>query len=136
MAAAKVKAWPKVLQFVASLVFLYVIFVGRPTEGWSLSALGAASWLAPLLYAAAVLSTIALFFISLVGLGWSGKSIPEAGGKMMPMMASKSLGIAGFTLLVLTVFISLSITGATAMWSWLVIIGYIVGWLGVGMEYV
>ena len=119
---SKNNAWPNVLRFVASLLFLYVLFGGSNASGswwstWVTSTPGSV-WL-PLLFGAAVLSTIGLFFGSLAGLVWN-KSNGHWGMKL-------SL-VAAFTLVVMT--------GSFAWTSvfWVVILGFFLGWIASAMD--
>jgi len=113
--------WPAGLKFIASLLFLYVIFGGTAasTGWWSPYILsgGGSIWL-PVMYGLAVLSSIGLFFGSLsslvlktnFGVGW------------------KTASIAAFALTVLT---------ATPSFSgvfWVVVVGFIIGWVASAME--
>jgi hypothetical protein len=113
--------WPNGLRFVASLFFLYVIF-GGTTAGsgwwspWVTNGPGAL-WL-PILFGAAVLSSIALFFGSLAGLIF----------KMETRMGWKVLTLASFTLVALTV---------STAWSsvfWVVVVGFVLGWIAEALE--
>jgi hypothetical protein len=117
--AKKKTAWPNVLRFIASLLFLYVIFIGTGANWWSpwvASGVGAV-WL-PILFGAAVLSSIALFFSSLAGIAW------KFGGAM----SWKVLMLASFTLVALTASPFFS-TG-----FWIVILAFLIGWMGSAME--
>jgi hypothetical protein len=128
----KYSPWPNVLRFVASLLFLFVLFGGTTaiastisggTSGWwsPLVAPGTAGalWL-PILFGVAVLSSIALFFGSIAGMVWK--------------MSSRGMGwkttlLASFSLTALTV---------SPTWSgvfWVVIVGFIVGWIATAMEW-
>lgn len=83
--------------------------------------LGYGIW-APLLYAVAVLGSITLFFSSLVGYFMSSD---------MPMMGIKKTMMATS----LAILAWAAITGG-AGWSmnmWLTVIGFVIGWFGMGM---
>lgn len=114
-------AWPNGLRFVASLFFLYVLFGGTTRGGgwwspWVTSGAGAL-WL-PILFGAAVLSSIALFFGSIAGMAF----------KTNMKMGWKTHVIAAFTLVALTV---------STAWSsvfWVVVVGFILGWIAAAVE--
>ena len=115
-------AWPNGLRFLASLFFLYVLFGGTTagTGWWSpWVTVGAGSIWLPILFAVAVLSSIGLFFSSLAGLVW--RSSVGMSGK---------LGLtASFALVALTV---------SPAWSgvfWVVILGFILSWVGSAVEW-
>lgn len=115
-------AWPNGLRFIASLFFLYVLF-GGTTAGsgwWSPWAFtGAGSLWLPLLFGAAVLSTIALFFSSVAGM-----VLKKSSGAM----GWKTALIASFSLVALTV---------SPAWSavfWVVILGFILSWIASAVE--
>jgi hypothetical protein len=115
-------AWPNGLRFVASLFFLYVLFGGTSAgsgwwSAWVTSGAGAL-WL-PILFGAAVLSSIALFFSSLAGLVFKTS---------MGMMSGKTQTIAAFALIALTV----SLTWSSVFW--IVVVGFILGWVGNALE--
>lgn len=113
-------AWPNVLRFVASLLFLYVIFTGASmTPPFGNAWLGQAGslWL-PILFGVAVLGSIALFFSSLAGIAW-GK---DSG------MTAKILMWSSITLVALTA------SPAWGMYFWVTILGFIIGWLGSALE--
>lgn len=114
-------AWPNTLRFIASLLFLYVIFAGNAMGWWSpwvTSGVGQI-WL-PILFGVAVLSSIGLFFGSLAGL-----ASKMDGGKMI----WKAVMLGSFTLVALTV--STSFTAG----FWVVILGFLLGWFGSAMEW-
>ena len=110
------------LMFLASLIFLYVVFGPLSAAAPSLgNGLGYGIW-APLLYAVAVLGSITLFFSSLVGFFMSTDM--QMMGTKKTMMAT-SLAILAWA----------AITGG-AGWSmnmWLTVIGFVIGWFGMGM---
>lgn len=126
----KYNAWPNALRFLASVLFLYVIFGGTAAAAgwWSPWVVnGAGSLWLPILFGAAVLSSVALFFGTL----FFG-SLAMAG--MAPKMGSGSMGwkasmIAAFSLTALTV--SPSFSGV----FWVVILGFILAWVGSAMEW-
>jgi hypothetical protein len=114
-------AWPNGLRFVASLFFLYVLFGGTSAGSgwwspWVVS--GAGSLWLPILFGAAVLSSIALFFSSIAGLAF--KADFGAGWKVQ--------SVAAFALVALTVSTILSSV------FWLVIVGFILGWIANAVE--
>jgi hypothetical protein len=126
----KYNAWPNALRFLASLFFLYVIFGGATasTAWWSPWVVnGAGSLWLPILFGAAVLSTIALFFGTLFfgGLSMAGMA-PKMNGSGMGW---KTALIAAFSLTALTV--SPSFSGV----FWVVIVGFILAWVGTAMEW-
>jgi hypothetical protein len=110
-------AWPNVLRFIASLLFLYVIFAGNWWSTWVTSGVGAV-WL-PILLGVAVLSSIGLFFSSLAGIAW------KKGGAM----SWKVLMLASLSLVILTV----SPVSFNAGF-WVVILAFLIGWLGSAIE--
>lgn len=121
-------AWPDGLRLIASLFFLYVIFGGTNSGAgwWSSSVLsGAGSIWYPILLGVAVLTSIALFFGSIASLVFK----TSMGG-----MGWKTLAVASFALVALTV----PLVGSQAsVWSstfWLVILGFILGWVASAME--
>jgi hypothetical protein len=119
-APKKYSPGPNVLRFIASLLFLYVVFAGSGHSwwsGWVTSGVGAV-WL-PILFGVAVLGSIGLFFMSLGGLAW----------KMHGAMASKVLMLSSFALVALTAS-PLFNTG-----FWIVILGFLIGWFGTAMEW-
>lgn len=122
MAAKGKNVWGSVLRFIASLIFLYVVFAGVS----QISGAGnpAALWV-PLLFAGAVISSIALFFMSIAGI-----AMPSKEGSMM---GNKLSMIASLTLLALTVFASSTWTVNT--WGWYVIVGFIIGWIGGAIDW-
>lgn len=115
-------AGPDVLRFIASLLFLYVVF-GAGSSGlssWVTSGAGAL-WL-PILFGVAVLGSIGLFFGSL-GSVFSAKARASMGN-----MGSKVLMWTGFALIALTV---------SPAWSWtfwVVVLGFLIGWFGSALE--
>ncbi|MDE1868924.1 MAG: hypothetical protein KGH60_03095 [Candidatus Micrarchaeota archaeon] len=122
MAAKGTKAWGSVLRFIASLIFLYVIFAGVSQINGAGNP--AALWV-PLLFAGAVISSIALFFMSIAGI-----AMPSKEGAMF---GSKISTFASLTLLALTVFASSTWTVNT--WGWYVIVGFIIGWIGSAIDW-
>lgn len=114
-------AWPNGLRFVASLFFLYVLFGGTTAgNGWwsPWVTAGAGSLWLPILFGAAVLSSIALFFGSLAGLIFKSNLV----------MSWKVQTIAAFALVALTV---------STTWSsvfWVVVVGFVLGWIANAVE--
>ncbi len=108
------------LRFIASLLFLYVVFVGTGASTWSAwvtSGFGSV-WL-PLLFGVAVLGSIGLFFSSLAGI----------------VMKEARMAMSGKLLM----WLSLALVALTASpaWStsfWIVLLGFLIGWLGTAME--
>lgn len=124
MARAKPKMkmgvmWANVLKFLASLIFLYVIFAGLSGE----TPAGAVSLWVPLLFAGGIIGTIVLFFASLAGLAWPSSMLSAA--------TSKAWLWSSFLLLALT---AASGTLTITMMGWEVIAGFLIGLLGVGVE--
>lgn len=119
-------AWPNGLRFLASLFFLYALFGGLSAGvgWWSVYVSGAGSLWLPILFGIAVLSSIGLFFSSLAGLVF--KSSMGMGGKMAT--------VASFALIALTY--GPSVTGIASLSSvfWVVILGFILAWVGTGIE--
>ncbi|MGD0728628.1 MAG: hypothetical protein ABR981_00955 [Candidatus Micrarchaeaceae archaeon] len=115
-------AWPDVLRFIAALLFLYVVFTGagaNPPFGnaWLN---GAGSLWVPILFGVAVLGSIGLFFSSLAG-ALSSKC--RMGG-----MVGKLLMFTSLALVILT---------ASPAWNvgfWIVIVGFLIGWIGSAMQ--
>ena len=120
---AKYSGWPNKLRFVASLLFLFVIFGGTTASiGWwsPWVTVGAGSIWLPILFGVAVLSSIALFFGSIAGMVWKMSSAS---------MGWKTTLLASFSLTALT---------ASATWSgvfWVVIVGFILGWIASAIEW-
>ncbi len=116
----KYNAGASALRLIASLLFLFVIFIGTNMgwwSGWVTSGVGAV-WL-PLLFGVAVLSSIGLFFCSLASIAW------KMGGGAMAM---KIMILSSFSLVVLT---------ASPAWSvgfWIVILGFLIGWFASAMD--
>jgi hypothetical protein len=112
--------WPNGLRFIASLLFLYVIFGAGASSGWwsPWITTGAGSLWLPIVFGVAVLSTIGLFFCSLAGLAY----------KKPNMMITKIMMVASLMLVILTV--SPAWTGT----FWIVILGFILGWIGSAIE--
>lgn len=113
--------WPNVMRFVASLLFLFVVFTGAgmnpPFNNVWLGGAGSI-WL-PIVFGIAVLGSIGLFFSSLAGLAW---------GKGGGMMAGKIVMFTSLALVILT---------ASPSWSssfWVVILGFLIGTFGNAME--
>jgi hypothetical protein len=103
------------LKFVASLIFLYVLFTGLGSGTWGNYATG--SLWSPLLLAAALLGSICLFFGSLMEIV-----------KPKMCMGSKPVMLVAFCLVALTVgplFSSL---------LWMSIVGFVIGWAGSAVE--
>ncbi len=107
-----------VLRFVGSVAYLAVV--------WSLwqSAAGGAAWglFAPVLFGLAVVSTVSLFLVTLAELGGTlGGSTEWAG---------KATLLGGFSLFGLLPTVS----GAWASWSWVVLVGFVLAYIGLWME--
>lgn len=106
------------LKFIASLFFLYVVFVGASNGWWSAWVSGPSNgsvWL-PLLVAIGVIGSIALFFGSIAGMA---KGI-KVGNNLFYATA--------LSLVALTV---------SPQWSiafWISIVGFVIGWLGITVE--
>lgn len=123
MAKQQNKTWANVLRFIASLIFLYVVFVGLSSYTPSATLLSGAiiPWGA-LLYVVAVLGSIALFFASLFGLAM--------GSSLSDVIATKTSIWMPLALVVLTM------TGASASalsvgtWTWYVLLGFVIGIIG------
>ncbi|MGI0100443.1 MAG: hypothetical protein ACREBH_01850 [Candidatus Micrarchaeaceae archaeon] len=114
-------AGPNALRFIASLLFLFVIFGGSSAGmgWWSPYVIsGAGSLWLPILLGAAVLSSIALFFSSIAGL------VLNRDG----MMGGKLATVAAFTLIALTVS-----TSWTSVF-WVVVVGFMLSWVAGAME--
>ena len=111
-AAPKVKPASAVLKFIASLFFIYILYMGL-SSGWG-AVIKYSVWVS-VVFAIALLSTISLFFASI-------------GGMVMPKRCKanmmKLVTVAGLTILVLT---SLSWNVA---WITVTVIGFLIGWLG------
>jgi hypothetical protein len=89
-------------KFVASLIFLYVVF--GPLNAMAAPGLG--NLWTPLLYAAAVLGSITMFFAGLAGFS-----------QMMPRMCGcKVMMVTPFAILALVAITPLGAGFATAMW--------------------
>lgn len=114
-------AKPDALRFIASLLFLYVVFVGTGAQTtwstWVATGFGSV-WL-PLLFGVAVLGSIGLFFSSLAGIVMKEARM----AKMGKMLMWVSLALVALT--------------ASPMWYpsfWIVLLGVLIGWLGSAME--
>ena len=103
------------LKFIASLFFLYVVLTGLGSGRWG-SYVSGSIW-APILVAAALLGSIALFFTSLVEI---------ANPKMC--MGGKLIAVVSFSLVALTV----GPLGSAALW--MTIVGFLIGWAGLAAE--
>jgi len=120
----KYSGWPNALRFLASLFFLYVLFGGTSASTgwwspWVTAGAAGAVWL-PILFGVAVLSSIALFFGSIAGMVFKMSSAA---------MGWKTTLLASFSLTALTV---------SPTWSgvfWVVIVGFILGWVASAMEW-
>lgn len=113
------KVSPNVLRFIASLIFLYVVFQGVSGS----ASMGAAALWSPILYSIGVLGSVVLFFTSLGGIGLNTNKFTEG--------AMKSMKLAAFALFALSV---ISGTLAVTNFGWLVILGYVIGWFGSAIE--
>ena len=112
----KNKTLATALKFIASLIFLYVVFVQSPAV--APTAAGAV-W-APLLYAVAVIGSVSLFFASLVGFLMSSDMLNKASKKANMLVALAIIAWA-------------AISGpAMSMPMELALVGFIIGWFGVG----
>ena len=109
----KVKPASAVLKFVASLFFIYVLYVGLSSGGWG-AAIKYSVWIS-IVFAVALLSTISLFFASI-----SGMIMPKrCRADMMKLVT-----IAGISVLVLASL------GWNVEWITITVIGFLIGWLG------
>lgn len=107
------------LEFIGSLFFLAIVFTtnGSFMNGaWG----GAALWL-PLLYAVAVIGSIALFFVSF------GNLIPGIDKKAVSMCAKQATLGVGIALVALTY--------GNAAYFAATLIGFIIAFIGSGMGY-
>jgi hypothetical protein len=102
------------LYFIASLFFLYVVIVGSSRGWWStwITTGAGATWL-PIAGAVAVLASIVLFLSGIVG------ALSDYAGASWKLHLTATV-----SLLVLTVSTAFS----TAFW--IVIVGFIIGWIG------
>ncbi|MDE1871597.1 MAG: hypothetical protein KGI06_05165 [Candidatus Micrarchaeota archaeon] len=121
-------SWSNGLRLIASLFFLYVLFGGTGgSAGWWSPWVtnGAGSLWLPILFGAAVLSSIALFFSSITGVLFKGDQ------RMLWKTKSITTNVqtvAAFSLLALTV---------SPLWTstfWLVVVGFILGWVANAFE--
>jgi hypothetical protein len=117
-AKQKNKALASALKFIASLIFLYVVFVSPPV---ALALAGAVLW-APLLYAVAVIGSISLFLGSLMSFAVSSEMLNKAGWKMNKMV---SLAIVAWAAIAGGLSLSLPME--------LAIVAFVIGWFGSGM---
>lgn len=126
--AAPRSQWPNAIRFIASLFFLYVLFGGTSgSAGWWSPWVtnGAGSLWLPILFGAAVLSSIALFFSSITSLLFKGD--PRMLWKTKSITTNVQT-VAAFSLLALTV---------SPLWTstfWLVVVGFILGWVANAAE--
>ncbi|HUY70421.1 MAG TPA: hypothetical protein VMV00_02540, partial [Candidatus Baltobacteraceae bacterium] len=104
--------------------FLYVIF--SMWQAFAISAGGAVSAVEAIALAIGLLSTIALFFTSLAGLGM------DSTGMMNPM-GDKALMGAALPLLIVAVATATS-NAVMSIPVWAIIVGFIIGWIGTAME--
>lgn len=98
------------LEFLGSLIFLYLVF------GTGTQLQGGGVWL-PILWAAAVISAVMLFFVSLGNLTNMGN---------VSWGAMRLSTIAGFSTIALTV----TTVGSTSGLYWIAILGFVLGLLG------
>ncbi len=109
------------LVFLGSLVYLYVAYswynAGASGSAW----LNAAQFLAPFVVAAAIFSTITLFFMGLGGLAGMAKG----GDKMMSNVLWKFVMWGGMTFIILT--------GGTSWFLW-AMVGLVLTYLGASWE--
>ncbi len=103
------------LKFIASLFFLYVVLSGLSSGTWG-SYVSGTVWV-PLLVAAALLGSIALFFSSLAEMVNPAMCM---GGKLVTAVS--------FALVALTV----GPLGSMALW--ITIVGFLIGWAGFAAE--
>jgi hypothetical protein len=112
-APPKVKPASAVLKFIASLFFIYVLYMGLSSGGWA-AVIKLSVWIS-IVFSIALLSTIALFVTSI-------------GGMAMPKRCnsgtSKLVTVAALTVLILA---SLSWNVA---WITITVLGFLIGWLG------
>ena len=109
----KVKPASAVLKFVASLFFIYVLYVGLSSGGWG-AAIKYSVWIS-IVFAVALLSTISLFFASICGMIMPKRCRAD----MMKLVT-----IAGISVLVLASL------GWNVEWITITVIGFLIGWLG------
>lgn len=104
------------LKFIASLIFLYVVFVQSPAV---VASAAGAVW-APVLYAVAVVGSVSLFFASLVSFVWSSEMLNMTGKKANMVVALALIAWA-------------AISGpAMSMTMELALVGFVIGWFGAG----
>jgi hypothetical protein len=115
------KTWAAALKLVASLIFLYVVFVSPPSM--TSSGITAALLWAPLLYAMAVIGSIALFLASLMSFSMSSEMLSKWSSKAM--MATT-----------LAVIAWAAIAGGVGlgMTTELAIVAFVIGIIGSGAE--
>lgn len=107
------------LKLVASLIFLYVVFVSPPSM--TSSGITAAVLWAPLLYAIAVVGSIALFLASLMGFGWDSKMLSMGSNKAV---LCTTLAVIGWAVIASGVGLSMPIE--------LAIVAFVIGLIGSG----
>ena len=109
----KIKPASAVLKFIASLFFIYILYMGLSSGGWG-AVIKYSVWVS-IVFAVALLSTVSLFFASI-------------GGMVMPKRCKanmmKLVTVAGLTILVLA-SLSWNVT-----WITVAVIGFLIGWLG------
>lgn len=105
------------LEFIGSLIFLALVFSNSYNNYMNSAWGGAALWL-PVFYAAAVISSISLFFISFATIaGWKGA---ERGAMCATIGASFSL---------------FALTAGNFTYFIAAIIGFIIAFIGAGLGY-
>ncbi|MGI0141975.1 MAG: hypothetical protein ACREBF_05015 [Candidatus Micrarchaeales archaeon] len=127
MAKSGMNAGVSVLVLIGSLLYLYVAYAGWGAVGAAggvaaTSVIGAAAAVA---WAVAILAAISLLFGSLGSFawGWMEETVK------MAMMGGK---VAGIGLLI----VSIAWGGAAwATWAMIVVVGFIINWLGVAMAW-
>jgi len=112
-------AWA--LRFVGSLAFLAVVWqlwggVTAPVSAY------ATSVFAPVLFGIAVVSSVSLFLGTLAALAAPGKDMGSWNGKLVTW--------SGFSLLALLTVVP----GGWATWSWIALVGFVLAFVGVGMD--
>lgn len=115
-------AWA--LRFVGSLAYLVVVWqlwqgIGAGTPGGT--ALYTSNVFAPVLFGLAVISAVSLFLGTLASLAGSGKDMSAWNWRLSAM--------GGFSLLSIV-----SLIPGSSSWAWIALVGFVLAFIGIGMD--